>query len=158
MREILLHRPEGGKYPDGAQFLDWSGWWGSHFDVEGEWVKGQVKLNGKLVGQHTGLDIETPVGVELTAPCAGKVLYAGGYPQFRNYGNFVAIDMAGPKEHTVVNVCHMAVVSVAVGDWVNVGDRLGLSGTTGNVQGPHVHIDAWGPWPLPIKWIEGAPC
>jgi murein DD-endopeptidase MepM/ murein hydrolase activator NlpD len=158
MREVLLHRPEGGLFPDGAQFLSWSKWWGSHFNDAREWVKGQVMLNGVMMGQHTGVDILTPIGTELLAPCAGKVTHAGHYPEHAGYGNFVSIEMAGPKEYTVVNVCHLAVVSVSAGDFVQVGDRLGLSGATGNVQGPHVHIDAWAPWPAPIRWIMEDAC
>ena len=149
MRTIDLVRPDGGRFPIGAKFLDWSGWWGSHYDENNKWVKGQI--NGS--GQHTGLDILTTTGTELTSPCDGEITFAGCYPSHPLYGNFVQVVKDGEPIYTAVNLCHMAAVSVTVGDTVKVGDRLGLSGATGHVEGPHVHVDVWGPGPLPIKWI-----
>jgi murein DD-endopeptidase MepM/ murein hydrolase activator NlpD len=153
MRRVKLHRVVDAKFPEGAQFLEWSKWWGSHYNDALEWVAGQLLLNGIMCGQHTGRDVLTPIGEEASAPCAGRVTHAGSYPQHKGYGNFVSIEKAGEKEYTVVNVCHLSLVSVSVGDWVNVGDRIGATGATGNVEGPHVHIDVWGPWPLPFDWI-----
>ncbi len=83
---------------------------------------------------HNGQDIAIPTGTEIHAPMAGTVLLAD--PDLFFEGGAVFLDLG----HGLVSVTmHMSRVDVMAGDVVSQGQRLGLSGATGRVTGPHLH-------------------
>jgi murein DD-endopeptidase MepM/ murein hydrolase activator NlpD len=51
---------------------------------------------------------------------------------------------------------HFSKIEVHVGDRVTKGQRLGLSGATGRVTGPHLHLSArWqGAWVDPVVLLR----
>lgn len=85
--------------------------------------------------QHKAVDIAVNSGTKVLAPHAGKVIYAGWNKQ--GYGNLVEIAFSG---YTIL-LAHLSQINVALGDIVNVGDVIGLSGSTGNSTGPHIHYE-----------------
>ncbi|WP_329020885.1 peptidoglycan DD-metalloendopeptidase family protein [Streptomyces sp. NBC_01601] len=86
-------------------------------------------------GYHTGIDFEVPTGTSIHAIGPGKVVAAGPGGA---YGNQVVIRHSDGKYS---QYAHMSKVKVSVGDSVNGGQIIGLSGETGNAFGPHLHLE-----------------
>lgn len=84
---------------------------------------------------HTGQDFAVPTGTPVHACSAGVVKFVGWNDA---YGNLTEIQHADGVETWYA---HQSSQSVKVGDPVNPGDVIGLSGATGNVTGPHLHLE-----------------
>jgi murein DD-endopeptidase MepM/ murein hydrolase activator NlpD len=101
---------------------------------------------------HHGVDIPNDVGEPIHAGGAGTVIFAGDgatlveardldvYP---SYGLVVVIQhdfgYRGQKIYTLY--AHMAAILVQKNQHVEAGDVIGLIGGTGDVSGPHVHME-----------------
>lgn len=85
-------------------------------------------------GRHTGLDFAAPTGTSVVASAPGRVTQAG---RAGAYGNLVVIDHGTAMTY----YAHLSAVSVASGDEVRAGQRIGAVGATGNVTGPHLHLE-----------------
>ncbi|WP_112323411.1 peptidoglycan DD-metalloendopeptidase family protein [Oceanibium sediminis] len=103
-------------------------------------------------------------GAELRAPCAGKVIAAeGDMPDYdvpeqdpvNRLGNHVIL-RCGAAEIVLAHM-RQGSVSVAAGDSVAVGDRLGEAGNSGASTEPHLHIHAQRPAEQGAPPISGAP-
>ena len=90
-------------------------------------------FNGKLASNHKGLDFRAAPGTPVRAGNGGVVVLA--QPLYYA-GNCVVIDH-GLGLYTLS--MHLSRINVRVGQHVERGDRLGLSGATGRVTGPHLH-------------------
>ncbi|MGO4460384.1 peptidoglycan DD-metalloendopeptidase family protein [Streptomyces sp. M-16] len=86
-------------------------------------------------GYHTGVDFVASTGTTVRAVGAGTVVSAGWGGA---YGNEVVIRHADGKYS---QYGHLSQLSVSVGQSVTAGQRIGLSGATGNVTGPHLHFE-----------------
>jgi murein DD-endopeptidase MepM/ murein hydrolase activator NlpD len=98
-------------------------------------------FNGKLASIHKGADFHAATGTPVHASNNGVVVLAR--PLYYE-GNCVIIDH-GMGLFTLS--MHFSRIDVKEGQHVKAGDRLGLSGATGRVTGPHLH---WA-----VRW-EGA--
>ncbi|MFF3560458.1 M23 family metallopeptidase [Streptomyces sp. NPDC002574] len=87
-------------------------------------------------GYHTGVDFQAAIGTPVHAAGAGTVVEAGWGG---SYGNNVVIRHA---DGMYTQYGHLSSIGVAVGQTVSAGTRIGLSGATGNVTGPHLHFEA----------------
>ena len=94
---------------------------------------------------HSGQDFGAPAGVPILAPAAGVVALAAPL-QVR--GNVVVIDHG---RGIFTGYWHLSEIKVATGQPVNVGDVVGLVGTTGLSTGTHLH------WELRIYGIAVDP-
>jgi hypothetical protein len=90
-------------------------------------------FNGKLVSIHKGMDFRAATGTPVRASNGGVVVLAR--PLYYE-GNCVMIDH-GLGLFTLS--MHLSRIDVREGEQVATGDRLGLSGATGRVTGPHLH-------------------
>lgn len=90
-------------------------------------------FNGKLASIHKGMDFRAPMGTVVRASNSGVVVLAR-HLYFE--GNCVIIDH-GLGLYTLS--MHFSRIDVQEGQHVNAGDKLGLSGATGRVTGPHLH-------------------
>jgi len=91
-------------------------------------------FNGELASIHRGTDFHAPSGTPVVAANDGEVIIA----QAMFYeGNLVVINH-GLQWDT--QYMHLSKIEVKVGDRVKKGQRLGLSGATGRVTGPHLHL------------------
>jgi len=90
-------------------------------------------FNGKLASIHKGADFHAPMGTPVHASNSGVVVLAR--PLYYE-GNCVIIDH-GLGLFTLS--MHFSRIDVHEGQHVKAGDRLGLSGATGRVTGPHLH-------------------
>ncbi len=84
---------------------------------------------------HTGIDIAVPTGTEVKSTMDGKVIYAGWNNQ--GYGNLVIVENGAYRTY----YAHLSSIPVSVGDKVKAGTTIGLSGSTGNSTGPHLHYE-----------------
>ena len=84
---------------------------------------------------HQGVDIGVPIGTAVTASCGGVVTVAGWQG---GYGNVVYIRHEDGRE---TRYGHLSRVQVSVGQTVRQGQRIALSGNTGNSTGPHLHFE-----------------
>lgn len=82
---------------------------------------------------HSGVDLRAPTGIPLKAMSAGKVALS---EKSIVPGNTVLIDHGGGIYSQYM---HMSRLDVKVGDLVQPGQIIGLSGATGRVEGPHLH-------------------
>jgi hypothetical protein len=90
-------------------------------------------FNGKLASIHKGMDFRAAPGTPVRAGNSGRVVLAR---LFYYEGNCVVIDH-GLGLFTLS--MHLSRIDVREGQQVATGDRLGLSGATGRVTGPHFH-------------------
>ena len=91
-------------------------------------------FNGELASIHRGTDFHAPSGTPVVAANDGEVIIAQG--MFYE-GNLVVIDH-GLQFST--QYMHLSKIEVKVGERVKKGQRIGLSGATGRVTGPHLHL------------------
>lgn len=129
--------------------------------LDGELVVTSPFGNRTLRGEpdfHPGVDFRAPEGTPLYAPCAG---IAHTYPNAGGAGNMVSIE--GPGGWTV-NMDHLSQFAFDGPVEVDAGDLVGWSGSTGNVTGPHLHMELRPPpvngqrQPVidPLPYITGA--
>jgi murein DD-endopeptidase MepM/ murein hydrolase activator NlpD len=94
-------------------------------DVSGYWSS----------GSHTGLDFAADTGTPIREIAAGTVVstaFDGAY------GNKTVVRL---PDGTEVWYCHQNTVAVAPGERVGRGRVIGTVGATGNVTGPHLHLE-----------------
>lgn len=87
-------------------------------------------------GSHTGVDFHAASGTPVLSVGMGTVVEAGWGGA---YGNQVVIKM---HDGTYTQYGHLSSVGVSVGQQVTPGQRIGISGATGNVTGAHLHFEA----------------
>ncbi|WP_432136323.1 MULTISPECIES: M23 family metallopeptidase [unclassified Streptomyces] len=106
--------------------------------VNGSYVSTGYRSGGSLwsSGSHTGIDFHAASGTPVHAVGLGTVVEAGWGGA---YGYQVVIRM---NDGTYTQYGHLSSIGVAVGEQVAPGRRIGLSGATGNVTGPHLHFEA----------------
>ncbi len=86
-------------------------------------------------GRHTGLDFAGPSGSTIVSVAAGTVTSAGYEGA---YGNKTVVTL---EDGTEIWYCHQSRIVVSAGDQVGPGDVIGYTGSTGNVTGPHLHLE-----------------
>ncbi len=106
-------------------------------------------LNEELTSQHRGTDFPVKEGAPVVASNAGTVVLAR---ELFYEGNCVIIDHG---QHFFTIYMHLSKMDVKVGDRLKKEQRLGLSGATGRVTGPHLHMGVrWdGAYLNPVKLI-----
>lgn len=86
-------------------------------------------------GYHTGADFQAASGTSVRAIGPGTVVSAGWSGA---YGNEVVIKH---EDGMYSQYAHQTSLDVSVGDTVTGGQQIGLSGSTGNSSGPHLHFE-----------------
>ena len=84
---------------------------------------------------HTGLDFAAPEGTPIHAIANGTVTDMGSAGA---YGNRTIVTL---EDGTELWYCHQSAFGVQKGQKVTAGQVIGAVGSTGNVTGPHVHIE-----------------
>lgn len=99
-------------------------------------ITGTFGLSSSLWSStHTGLDLAAPSGTPVRAVSSGEVSEAGWAGP---YGYRTIVTAA---DGTEIWYCHQSQIDVSAGQSVDREDRIGLVGATGNVTGPHLHIE-----------------
>lgn len=92
-------------------------------------------VTGKGQDFHKGADLAVAEGTTVSAAAAGVVRRAG---YNRSYGNYVRILHENGDETLYA---HLQYLFVRAGQPVEIGQRLGTVGQTGNATGPHLHFE-----------------
>jgi len=108
-------------------------------------------LSGPLwQSTHTGLDFAAPSGTSLVAVADAtvtEVSYAG------SYGLRTIVTLG---DGTDLWYCHQLASLVVPGQSVEIGEPIGMVGSTGNSTGPHLHLEVHpdGAGPVdPADWL-----
>lgn len=97
-------------------------------------VYGYSRETGASTFAHKGTDFRAAIGTPVKVIGDGRVAYVD---YLRNYGHVIAVDH-GARVLSIY--MHLSQVSVSVGQEVKRGDVIALSGDTGYVLGPHLHL------------------
>ena len=84
---------------------------------------------------HAGIDVGVPVGTTVRASRAGRVVTAGWVG---GYGYCVIIDHG---DGVSTRYGHLSQTIATVGQYVDQGEQIALSGNTGRSTGPHLHFE-----------------
>lgn len=84
---------------------------------------------------HTGLDFAAPTGTAIRAVAGGQVTEAGWAGSY-GYRTIVTL-----PDGTEIWYCHQSRIDVSSGDEVERDQTIGAVGSTGNVTGPHLHLE-----------------
>ncbi|MFD8693124.1 M23 family metallopeptidase [Streptomyces sp. NPDC059651] len=90
--------------------------------------------------KHSGQDFAVPIGTKVEAAHNGTVVKAGpnGGGDGPAYGNAIVIKH---KNGTYSQYAHLSKIQVHIGEHVKKGEKIALSGNTGNSSGPHLHFE-----------------
>ncbi|MFD5140511.1 LysM peptidoglycan-binding domain-containing M23 family metallopeptidase [Streptomyces sp. NPDC058378] len=118
----------------GASESTGSGW---AAPVENPNVTTQYRASGASwsSGYHTGSDFQAASGTSVRSIGPGTVVSAGWSG---SYGNEVVIQH---EDGMYSQYAHLSSLEVSAGQTVTGGQQIGLSGTTGNSTGPHLHFE-----------------
>ncbi|MBX7553756.1 M23 family metallopeptidase [Streptomyces sp. NPDC004232] len=99
-----------------------------------------MQAGGMWQTKHSGLDFAVPTGTAVAAAHGGTVVKAGpnGAGDGPAYGNAVVI-RHGSGAYS--QYAHLSRIDVKAGHAVKAGQRIALSGSTGNSTGPHLHFE-----------------
>jgi murein DD-endopeptidase MepM/ murein hydrolase activator NlpD len=95
---------------------------------------GYSRQTGAYSIPHKGVDYKASVGTSVSAINRGIVRVVHSYT---DYGNTIVIDHGLGLMSFYL---HLSKINVKVGDLVNQGQIIGLSGETGYTLGPHLHL------------------
>jgi murein DD-endopeptidase MepM/ murein hydrolase activator NlpD len=112
-----------------------------------------MRLRGLRPDIHRGVDFSLPVGTEVRAMSDARVRFAG---TMTGFGNVVWLDHGG----SILTVyAHLSRIDVREGELVRGGQRIGLSGASGDVTAPHLHFEVWrwGREVDPVPLLGGKP-
>ncbi|GHG16635.1 M23 family metallopeptidase [Streptomyces zaomyceticus] len=106
--------------------------------VAGTYVSTGYKTNGSLwsSGSHSGIDFHASYGSSVVSVGSGTVVEAGWGGA---YGNNIVVRM---HDGTYTQYGHLSSIGVHVGQTVEPGQQIGISGSSGNSTGPHLHFEA----------------
>ncbi|MGP3926089.1 M23 family metallopeptidase [Streptomyces sp. 8N616] len=100
---------------------------------------------------HTGQDFAAPTGTPVKAVHGGTITEAGWAG---SYGYRIVLTL---EDGTEIWYCHLSSMTQTSGE-VTTGETIGRVGATGNVTGPHLHLEVrpGGGDPIdPAAWLRG---
>lgn len=86
---------------------------------------------------HAGVDLGYSYGEPVNILFAGEIVQSGDFQD--GYGNQILA--YHPSIDAYTRYAHLADITVTAGDYVEAGTIIGYVGATGNVTGPHLHLE-----------------
>ncbi|MFD0316518.1 M23 family metallopeptidase [Streptomyces flavalbus] len=127
----------------------------SHYKLSASFAQ----AGGMWQSTHSGQDYAVPSGTRVVAAHGGTVVKAGGNGAGDGpaYGNAIVIKHGNG---TYSQYAHLSKINVKVGQVVKTGQRIALSGNTGNSSGPHLHFEIrttanYGTAIDPVRFLHG---
>lgn len=114
---------------------------------------GRASPGGIGSTNHKGLDIgRVYYSSEVYASKGGVVTVS---QNIKSYGNYVVISHG---DGTTTLYAHLSSRKVSVGQVVKQGQVIGITGSSGNSTGPHLHFEIWvnGVKKDPLKYLTGS--
>lgn len=90
--------------------------------------------NGIPKSRHGGVDYRAAMGTSVRCASAGRVILTGDHYYA---GKSVYVDHGGA---VISMYFHLSEIDVREGDTLKAGDRIGKTGHSGRVTGPHLHF------------------
>jgi murein DD-endopeptidase MepM/ murein hydrolase activator NlpD len=109
-------------------------------------------------GSHNGVDFKALMGTKVMAVMQGRVVGTGDTDltcPAASFGKWVLVEH--PNGLSTI-YAHLSVISVKAGDQVATGQMLGLSGKSGYVTGPHLHLGAYVASQVKVQERPSASC
>lgn len=140
--------------------------------TNGEWLL-KWPLDGHIItagwyysdgSLHRAIDLRASMGTPVYAAFDGTVDWVQKWDGTsktgnQSYGNLVRIKADALYKGNPVQClyAHLFSARVSVGDHVTEGQRIGLTGNTGNSTGPHLHFEVRlaGSRVNPLNWLDG---
>ncbi|PZO13158.1 MAG: hypothetical protein DCF25_16515 [Leptolyngbya foveolarum] len=88
---------------------------------------------------HGGIDFAAAVGTPVRSPENAKVIRVD---RDDRAGLYVVLSPEGFPDLNL-SFCHLSRTDMKEGDSLKAGETFALSGATGRITGPHLHIGAW---------------
>lgn len=88
---------------------------------------------------HGGTDFPVSLNSPVYSTCDGEVVAVTSLTT--SYGKHIKIRATVNGETVYMRYCHLNGFNVNVGDKVSAGQQIGISGSTGNSTGPHMHYE-----------------
>jgi len=139
--------------------VGWDGYTNGDANPEGSPLHGKPYLgclfHDPNYTRHTGIDFPVAEGTSVYSTMPGKVVWAGYNGP---WGNLVVVENNGHQTY----FAHLSEISVSQGQIIGKGTEVGLSGTTGNSTGPHLHYgvkqrtNGGQVWLNPLSTLENA--
>jgi murein DD-endopeptidase MepM/ murein hydrolase activator NlpD len=95
-------------------------------------------ISGGKLRSHEGVDWATPVGVKLLCPFEKGIVLRASFSA-KDYGYYTVI--WDPKQRCGVWYGHLSRIIAGYGAQVRKGQIVGHTGRSGNVSGPHLHVN-----------------
>jgi murein DD-endopeptidase MepM/ murein hydrolase activator NlpD len=110
---------------------------------------------------HKGVDYGCPIGTPVVACVDGVVVGNSWGSAFGNHIIIANNKFADGSAGLWTGYAHLSKINVKAGQKIKRGQIIGLSGATGHVTGPHLHVEVqkqerWNALGSvnPIKWIS----
>jgi murein DD-endopeptidase MepM/ murein hydrolase activator NlpD len=107
---------------------------------------------------HYGIDFRAAVGTSVTAMAQGVVEGTGDTDiacKGASFGKWVFIRYNNGLSSTYG---HLSVISAKVGQKVNAGDVVAMSGNTGSSTGPHLHVAVYASTGVKVDTVPSKSC
>ncbi len=114
---------------------------------------GYGQSGNRWASTHSGQDFAIPTGTPVLTIGAGRIAATSCNDA---YGHAVVVEH---ENGYYSQYAHLSVIEVEAGQEIGAGQRLGLSGNTGNSSGPHLHFEIrLTPWIgsaiNPVPWLR----
>lgn len=108
----------------------------SHYELSASFGNDGSRWSHK----HSGQDFAVPIGTKVEAAHKGTIVKAGpnGGGDGPAYGNAIVVKHSNG---TYSQYAHLSKIDVHIGQSVKKGQKIALSGNTGNTSGPHLHFE-----------------
>lgn len=111
------------------------------FTITSYWWKERVNPISGLTEIHRGLDIATSGSKPVYSMLNGKVIERSTDVSQGNYLVIVDDNVGSATYGYATRYMHLDSFNVSINDRVNIGQKVGMEGTTGQSTGIHLHVE-----------------